>query len=149
MKKLRVYSWFSLLMLTCFFVLSVGLSSKALAAEIFFDDFESYTLGTFPVSGGWVIIHNGAGDEQQYIDNSHAVSGTQSFHSMGGSSCWAASLSNSLSIPMRARLEAKVFVDQLVACGCSLIQTQVGCGGLMTPCTPAPLFLDATARFTL
>jgi hypothetical protein len=125
MKKLKVCSWFLLIALTCFFVLSVGLLSKAPAAPIFSDDFESYAQGTFPGARGWVIIHNGAGDPQQYVDTSQAASGTQSFRTMG-SYCWAASLSKSLTIPNRVRLEAKVFVDQVVACGCSLIQTQVG-----------------------
>jgi hypothetical protein len=68
MKKLKVFSWCLLIALTCFFVLSVGLFGKALAAPIFSDDFESYAQGTFPGAGGWVIIHNGAGDTQQYVD---------------------------------------------------------------------------------
>jgi hypothetical protein len=125
MKKLKVFSWCLLIALTCFFVLSVGLFGKALAAPIFSDDFESYAQGTFPGAGGWVIIHNGAGDTQQYVDTSQAASGTQSFRTMG-SNCWAASLSKSLTIPNRVRLEAKVFVDQLVACGCTELQAQVG-----------------------
>jgi hypothetical protein len=125
MNRLKVCSWFLLFMLTCFFVLSVGLFSKALAAPIFSDDFESYAQGTFPGAGGWVIIHNGAGDAQQYVDTSQAASGTQSFHTMG-SNCWAASLSKSLTIPNRVRLEAKVFVDQVVTCGCTELQAQVG-----------------------
>ena len=117
MKKIPV---FLLLILPLLF-----LYNTAWSAVLFSEDFESYTPGTFPGSGGWVIIHNGAGDAQQYIDNSQAASGSQSFHTMG-SSCWAASLSNSLTVPERVRLEAKVYVDQLVTCGCTVLQAQVG-----------------------
>lgn len=95
------------------------------AGDIFFDNFESYTVGTFPSSGGWTIIHNGAGNTQQYVDTAHAVSGIKSLRSMG-SSCWCASLSKALTIPVKVRLEGKVFVDQLVYGGCSVVIAQLG-----------------------
>jgi hypothetical protein len=50
---------------------------------IFFDDFESYSVGTFPSSGGWEILYNGAGDEQQYISDKYSKSGEKSFRLLG------------------------------------------------------------------
>lgn len=78
----RIVHWLSMPCKVLTLLLLLGGSVEG--AVIFSDDFESYPLGTFPSSGGWTIFTDGAGAGQQYIDNSHAVSGTQSFHSMGG-----------------------------------------------------------------
>jgi hypothetical protein len=58
---------------------------KARASEnvIFQDDFESYAVGTFPSSGGWQIVWNGAGDQYQVVTNSYSNSPTKSLHLMG------------------------------------------------------------------
>jgi hypothetical protein len=85
---------------------------------IFFDDFESYTLGSGPGSGGWQLIYNGAGTSSQYVDNIHSVSGSKSLH-LVGSSCWAASAQHPVNFPNRLSYKAKVLVDQIVNCGCT------------------------------
>lgn len=58
---------------------------KARASEnvIFQDDFESYSVGSFPSSGGWSIVWNGAGDQYQVITDSHFHSPTKSLQLMG------------------------------------------------------------------
>ena len=97
---------------------TVTATFTANAGELFFDDFESYALGTFPSSGGWQLRYNGAGSSSQYVDNAHSVSGFQSLH-LVGSSCWAAEAYHPDDIPAHVRLEAMVFVDQIVSCGCT------------------------------
>jgi uncharacterized protein YjdB len=82
------------------------------------DNFDSYQLGTFPSSGGWILRYNGAGDAYQYVDNTHSVSGTQSMH-LVGSSCWGAAMYHPLNFPSQVMYEANVFVDAIVSCGCT------------------------------
>ena len=86
--------------------------------EIFLDHFDSYPLGTFPTSGGWILRYNGAGDAYQYIDNTHSLSGQQSMH-MVGSSCWSSAMYHPLNLSSQVTYEAKVFVDAIVSCGCT------------------------------
>ncbi len=50
---------------------------------IFQDDFESYAAGTFPSSGGWQIVWNGAGDQYQVITSSYSHSGSRSLQLIG------------------------------------------------------------------
>ena len=50
---------------------------------IFQDDFESYAVGSFPSSGGWQIVWNGAGDQYQVITSSYSHSGTKSLQLIG------------------------------------------------------------------
>ncbi|MDH7477398.1 MAG: hypothetical protein QHH17_03330 [Candidatus Bathyarchaeota archaeon] len=56
---------------------------------IFQDNFESYTVGTFPYEGGWTIVWNGMGDEYQVIIDSKYCSPTKSLQLWGtyGWSC--------------------------------------------------------------
>lgn len=56
---------------------------------MFQEDFEKYDAGTFPSSGGWEIVHNGKGDDYQYVSDSFSKSPTKSFHLWGqkGWSC--------------------------------------------------------------
>jgi len=58
---------------------------KVLAEEnvIFQDDFESYSIGTFPYSGGWQIVWNGAGNQYQIITNSYSHSPSKSLQLVG------------------------------------------------------------------
>ena len=91
----------------------------------FFDDFESYETGSFPSSGGWQLIYGGSGTSSQYVDNTHAVSGSKSLH-LSGSSCWSADAYHEADIPTRVKLEANVFVDHIVSCGCTPILGTVG-----------------------
>jgi len=55
------------------------------------DDFESYTSGTFPSSGGWYERYNGTGNN--IIDTTHAYSGTKAFRLQGYSN-WAVNIEN-------------------------------------------------------
>lgn len=50
---------------------------------IFQDDFESYTVGSFPSAGGWEIIWNGAGNQYQVITSSYYASPIRSLQLMG------------------------------------------------------------------
>ncbi|MEM4004178.1 MAG: hypothetical protein QXM43_00930 [Desulfurococcaceae archaeon] len=65
------------------FVLQSSSSTTPPEVTIFFDDFESYAIGTFPSAGGWEIVWNGRGNEYQYVSNLHSYSQTQSFHLWG------------------------------------------------------------------
>jgi len=62
---------------------------KALDNVIFQDDFENYAVGTFPSSGGWQLVYNGAGDQYQVITSDHSASGSQSLQ-MEGQYSWSA-----------------------------------------------------------
>jgi hypothetical protein len=104
-------------------------SSAIAGTTIFSENFESYNLSSFPSSGGWQLIYGGAGTSQQYVDNTHTVSGSKSFH-LVGSYCWSANVYRPTDISSRMRLEAKIFVNQIVSCGCSPI---LACIGLDNP----------------
>ena len=104
---------------TLFFtILITSQSIEATAATLFKDNFDSYTPGTFPSSGGLDLMYSGAGSSYQYVDNSKSVSGSQSLH-LVGSSCWASHAYHPLKIPSRITLEVNVLVDQIVSCGCT------------------------------
>jgi len=60
------------------------------------DDFESYAVNTFPSSGGWTLLHNGAGNQYQIVTTSQAHSGSQSMQ-LKGKNWWAADMGKSLS----------------------------------------------------
>jgi hypothetical protein len=93
---------------------------------IFADDFESYPLAAFPSSGGWTQVYSGAGSASQYVDDTHAVSGTKALHLAGGSSCWSATVAHDVVFPQRFSYEVRVFVDQIVGCGCSSFLVELG-----------------------
>jgi len=50
---------------------------------IFFDDFESYEVGTFPSTGGWALIWDGMGSQYQVITNATYHSPSKSFQLWG------------------------------------------------------------------
>ena len=50
---------------------------------IFQDDFESYPANTFPSSGGWELVWDGAGEEYQVVVDNVSVSGSKSFQLWG------------------------------------------------------------------
>lgn len=60
------------------------------------EDFESYSVGTFPSSGGWSIRYNGAGDSHQYVTDQYSKSGNKSLRLRGVQS-WDARILNTLS----------------------------------------------------
>ncbi|MEM2704608.1 MAG: hypothetical protein QXR45_15785 [Candidatus Bathyarchaeia archaeon] len=56
---------------------------------IFFDDFESYAVGTFPSAGGWELIWNGRGNEYQCITDKYWHSPIKSLQ-LWGKDWWSA-----------------------------------------------------------
>jgi hypothetical protein len=87
MKKILPFMMILLIVLPMFVVFT----SKVRAGEnvIFQDDFESYAVGTFPSSGGWQLVYNGAGDQYQVITSDYSASGSQSLQ-MEGQYGWSA-----------------------------------------------------------
>lgn len=56
---------------------------------IFFDDFESYSAGTFPSAGGWELMFDGRGAEYQVVTDSRSFSGDKSLQ-LWGMAWWSA-----------------------------------------------------------
>ena len=50
---------------------------------LFSDNFESYVVGTFPSSGGWQLVYNGAGNQYQVVTSDYSASGSKSLQLMG------------------------------------------------------------------
>jgi hypothetical protein len=75
----------------CFSMFSI-LPPQAKAADttMFEDNFESYTVGTFPSSGGWELVWNGMGTEYQVITDAYYVSPTKSLQLWGNPNDWSA-----------------------------------------------------------
>jgi len=103
-----------------------GRDFTAASTTIFADDFESYAVDTFPSAGGWSQIYSGAGATLQYVDGTHAVSGTRALHLAGGASCWSATVAHDVTFPQVFSYEVDVFVDQIVGCGCSSFIVELG-----------------------
>jgi hypothetical protein len=72
-------------------VLSISIQFEVRADEqvIFEDDFESYSVGTFPSDGGWHLWYSGMGSEYQVIVDDFSVSPINSLQLLGQSG-WAA-----------------------------------------------------------
>ena len=60
-----------------------------------YDDFESYVVGTFPLSGGWTLIYDGAGESYQKVVDTCSKSPTKSLQ-LVGSPGWAADAAKSI-----------------------------------------------------
>ena len=60
------------------------------------DDFESYTAGTFPLSGGWILKYNGAGSSYQVVTDTMYHSGNKSMQ-LKGQPGWSAKMYSTLS----------------------------------------------------
>jgi hypothetical protein len=60
-----------------------------------YDDFESYVVGTFPFSGGWTLIYDGAGEAYQKVVDTYSKSPTRSLQ-LVGSPGWAADAAKSI-----------------------------------------------------
>jgi hypothetical protein len=86
MKKVAITTLLAILFISMFVVFT----PKAVASEnvIFQDDFESYAVGTFPSSGGWQIVWNGAGNQYQVITDAYSNSPTKSLQ-LEGSVGWS------------------------------------------------------------
>lgn len=79
---------------------------------IFEDNFDSYTVGTFPSSGGWILRYNGLGSAYQIVDNSQYVSPPNSLK-LEGRYGWAAAADHLLSEkPDQVILEADIKVTR-------------------------------------
>jgi len=66
-------------------VLTILPISKAGGFEtpLFFDDFESSSLGTFPSAGGWILVWNGQGNQYQVVTDAYSFSPTRSLQLWG------------------------------------------------------------------
>ena len=87
MKKIISLIIIGLLCLSTFSMLAPQV--KAQKSVIFGDDFESYQVGTFPSTGGWVLIYDGQGAQYQKVIDTVSVSGVQSFQ-LWGQYMWSA-----------------------------------------------------------
>ncbi|TFF89389.1 MAG: hypothetical protein EU549_00805, partial [Promethearchaeota archaeon] len=84
----NIYSWYVIAndgIATC--VSSIWSFSVGDTDSIFEDDFETYTVGTFPYN--YELIYDGAGSNYQKITDDYSVSGSQSF-TLTGASSWSA-----------------------------------------------------------
>lgn len=65
--------------------LLLGVSIACADTLLWSDNFDSYPVGSFPASGGWLIRPGapGVGSDAQYISDNRANSGTQSFRMEG------------------------------------------------------------------
>jgi hypothetical protein len=88
---------------------------------MFSDNFDSYASGAFP-SSVWTLRYNGSGSPNQYVDTAQFTSPAQSLR-LQGSSCWSANAYHPVTFPptpdTRITLSARVYMDQIVAGGCS------------------------------
>lgn len=96
MKKLTILS---ILMLLAFFTFAQAQSlfKQNNVITVFNDDFESYTVNTFPTSGGWYLRYNGAGDSYQVVVNSEFHSGSKSMQ-MKGAPSWTAHMEKAVDL---------------------------------------------------
>ena len=56
---------------------------------ILWEDFESYTVGSFPSSGGWELVFDGQGAEYQIVTDMEAYEGSKSLQ-LWGQAWWSA-----------------------------------------------------------
>jgi parallel beta-helix repeat protein len=91
MKRIKASFMFSLIFCSIFLAAFSysKLEVKAAKQVVFEDDFESYTAGVFPSSGGWQLWFDGEGIEYQVILENVSFSPTKSLKLLGVDS-WAA-----------------------------------------------------------
>jgi len=80
----RARRWHRSIALSASLVLCAGLLvtvGPVSARDLFFDDFESSSVGTLPA--GWRIVYNGRGTSWQMVTDAVAASGTKSLHLWG------------------------------------------------------------------
>lgn len=80
------------------FICLLTVLSGVASAEtpVFEENFGSYSIGTFPSSGGWNLKYSGYGTSYQIVDNSQYVSSPSSLK-LEGKSNWAAAADHTLS----------------------------------------------------
>jgi len=59
--------------------------------SLFEDDFENYVVGTFPFSGGWELVYNGAGSQYQIVTDAYCNSLIKSLQLLGTNG-WSANV---------------------------------------------------------
>ena len=108
----RADKWLSAAMILALIIPLAAIlpAGSARAADIFSENFDSYVNGTLLNSspGGWVQVYNGPGDAAQHVDNTRAVSGTQSL-TLTGTSAWSAMAYRAVSFPSRFSYEAMIY----------------------------------------
>ena len=84
----------------------------------FTDNFDNYDPWIFPSIGGWELLSNGSGTDDQFVDILHCVSHNQSLR-LEGASCWSAFAYHAVpKLPTRSTFEANVYLDPNASCGC-------------------------------
>jgi len=87
LKSLRKSSAAGVILLLLILVSSMSIpiaNAQGMAETIIFsDDFESYEIGTFPSSGGWTLVWDGAGSRYQVVTSYHYHSPSKSFQLLG------------------------------------------------------------------
>ena len=63
----------------------IGKASES-GTTLFSDDFESYSIGTFPSTGGWILVWNGQGTGHQVVSDAYSFSPTKSLQLWGRAS---------------------------------------------------------------
>ena len=78
---------------------SIGSSASAAvesAQLVLSEGFDSYVVGTFPSSGGWRLVWNGAGTSSQVVTNTVSLSPPNSMQ-MKGAYAWSAAMDHAIS----------------------------------------------------
>jgi len=89
------------------------------AQSVFSDNFDSYKIDTFPSSGGWQLIYNGAASGSQYVDNAEYVSAPNSLR-LEGSECWSANAYHPVTFPSSfATVQGWVYIESIPSGGCT------------------------------
>ena len=92
--------------------------SEGFLNTFFTDNFDNYDPWIFPSIGGWELLSNGSGNDDQFVDILHCVSHNQSLR-LEGSSCWSAFAYHAVAnMPNRMTFEANVYLDPNADCGC-------------------------------
>lgn len=109
--------YFEILLLTLI-VLGLNDIGKANGDTIFHDNFDTDLMGIFPSIGGWQLLYDGSGGNDQFVDNLYSVSHNQSIR-LEGSSCWSAFAYHAVvALPTKMTFEANVYLGPNVSCGC-------------------------------
>lgn len=86
-------------------------------SPVFSDNFDSYKVDTFPTSGGWQLLYNGAGTSQQYVDTAEYVSASNSLR-LEGSGCWSANAYHPVTFPSLATVQGWIYLESVPNGGC-------------------------------
>ena len=89
MRKIIVVVWLLLLITSMLGIQTDFVNAGNSEKTIFFDDFESYSVGSYP-SSNWILDYDGAGEEYQKIVSNPVKSGSKAFQMLSAQGCWAA-----------------------------------------------------------